>query len=148
MSDCLTTFEVNQIGGFGIFIGTKKAAQNSKWLKKNNIKGVLDVGTENKIAFPNIRYSKFMILDINEAPIEKFFDCGIDFIDLVRKDGNVLVFCESAKSLSTSIVAAWLIKKFKLSLVAAMALIRKFHPIACPNTNFADKLNEFSNQNI
>lgn len=129
-----------KVGNFGIFIGSVDAAHDIQKLRSNNIIGILDIGSGNTKFYKKIRYSTFEISDTIDAPIEKFFDSGVQFIDLVRQNGSVLVISKAGISRSSAIVVAWLMQHYKLTLNAAMTLLRQFHPSALPNSGFIKKL--------
>lgn len=123
-----------KVGNFGIFIGSTNTAHDDKLLRKNGITGILDIGGNNTVFYKGIRYSQFKINGINFA---QFIPAGIDFIDLIRSEtGNVLVICETGISLSSTVVVAWLMGHFNISLNIAMTLMRQFHPLAMPDSGF------------
>ena len=123
-------------------------ARDITTLRSTGVRGILDIGSDNRLFFPGIRYSRFEIDNTDDAPLEKFFDAGIQFIDLVREDGCVLLICKDGRSLGPSILAAWFIKKFKLPLVSAMAMVRQAVPNACPNDGFIRKLDAWYYQQL
>lgn len=50
--------------------------------------------------------------DISSASIIDHFETTFDFIDRVRKNGNLLVHCMAGISRSATIVIAYLMKKY------------------------------------
>jgi len=86
-------------------------------------------------------WKKLAFADASDSKISRFFDESYDYID--RAQGPVLVHCNRGVSRSTSLVIAYLMKKFDVSFDAAFQFVKKKCPRACPEPNFQQELREY-----
>ena len=129
-----------------IHIGSLGTACNAKLLKANGITHILNVsGKPSDLSI----LDTFKCLDnpINDSvsqDILSTFPDNFAFIDDARKsDGKVLVHCMAGISRSVSIVIAYLMYNYKLSVKTAMDQVREFRPCASPNLGFCGQLFKF-----
>lgn len=139
------TFDANEIEP-GLFIGALSATENNEELIKHNISCILSVGMIINNSIGLLDYDRFIIQDNNESDISQYFERGIAFIEknLMRNE-NVLVHCYAGVSRSVTIVAAYLIKKYKINSENALSIINNKRKIS-PNKGFLKQLNIFSNK--
>lgn len=127
-----------------LFLGSLDAAINEEELQKNNINVLLSVGMK----LPNLKltdYEWFETPDTPDAKIDEFFDKGIEFIEKNLEAGNrILVHCFVGISRSATIVAAYLIKKYKISVKEAVERMRRCRQTVNPNEGFILQLENFA----
>ena len=136
-------FDMNEIEP-GLFLGSLIAAKNSVKLAEHGIDCILSVG----MMIPNIiglnDYDRFIITDEPDSDMSEFFDRGIEFIERnLTKNNKILVHCFAGVSRSATIVAAYLIKKYKIDTEQAISMIREKRYIIDPNRGFREQLNTF-----
>jgi hypothetical protein len=123
-----------------LYVGSSNDAQNLKWLKDNSITGILCCAKElnyDELYDKTMNYLKMDITDIEEFPIEDFFEKAIDFLE---KNKRVLVHCVLGMSRSPTIVIAYLIAKKKMLLIDALLYMKKIRDIVYPNDGFLKAL--------
>ncbi|KAG5519395.1 hypothetical protein PMAC_002022 [Pneumocystis sp. 'macacae'] len=90
------------------------------------------------------------ILDKEQENIIDHFEQCIKFIqDCFNADprNKILIFCQAGISRSATIAAAYLMQTLKISKEDAIALIKKTHPSAQPNSGFIEQLQLFEECN-
>lgn len=78
--------------------------------------------------------------------IYRFFDQTYEFIDEGLRDGNVLVHCYAGVSRSTTILTAFLMKKYLWSLNETLFKVKKLRPVIRPNKGFMNQLRKFQSK--
>ena len=78
------------------------------------------------------------------------FPEAVAFIEdcLVTKQTPLLVHCMAGASRSASVVCAYLILKYNLTVKEALELVRSARPIATPNAAFVAQLEEWHKKTI
>jgi protein-tyrosine phosphatase len=129
-----------------IFIGSIGDASSSEFINKNNIKGVLNVASEldRDDATTQCLYKHIKTADSVNQNIRKYFDEAFDFIDSV--DGPVLVHCAAGISRSATIVIAYLMKKYKIPMMAAFDYVKAHRSIINPNFHFIGQLMSYESE--
>ena len=82
--------------------------------------------------------------DIPEFQLAPYFGKSYDFIDRNLLRTNVLVHCMAGISRSVTIVAAYIVRKFKKTSEEALGQIRRKRSIINPNEGFIRQLKLFS----
>jgi len=124
-----------------IFIGNFEGACSFELCQKNNISVIMNLSTKTLRKHPNIRYYAFPIGDLPSEDILSLFKMTCNIIDCHLQAGqNVLVNCNMGVSRSTTIVLAYIMKKTKMELPAALALCRSFRACCNPNPGFIKQL--------
>lgn len=121
--------------GEKIYLGGEESAINLNWLKKNNITNILIVAQRCEILFQNeIIYKVIEIDDDPQENIEVYFDECFKFID--GSLGNVLIHCVSGISRSSTIVIAYLMKKWNKNFQEVFSHVKKQRNQVNPNSGF------------
>lgn len=140
----------------GLWVGNIEASQDSNFLKKNNIKAILNctIHAPNKFSTNKYEYMRIPVEDsLQKEDIElmkEYLPIGVAFIrkHLHLQNNNILVHCMAGKERSCSIVVGYLLKYFKkenkpLSIKKAYEFIIKKRPPAFfggQSYNFHDSL--------
>ena len=130
-----TTYSVTEVLP-GLFISDMYHAQDRKEISSRNILSIVNITDDVPTPFEDVEYLRVPIKDNISVKISTFFEQTFDFIDDARKKGGVLVHCGHGISRAPTIVAAYLMKKYKLGYEQALESIRiKRHGID-PNFSF------------
>ncbi|KAJ4968920.1 hypothetical protein NE237_015621 [Protea cynaroides] len=132
----------------GLFLGSVGAASNKNALKSLNITHILTVANLSALDWsthPNdFIYKTINVADREDTDIAQYFDECLDFIDEAKGlGGGVLVHCFVGRSRSVTVVVAYLMKKYHMSLSQAMEHVRSKRPQAAPNSGFMLQLQNF-----
>ena len=121
-----------------VYLGKSNSARNREVLHDIGITHVLMVGFDLEAAFPDEFVYKHIELDDKEsADIECHFAAAYEFIDDAAKNGGkTLVHCHAGVSRSATIVVAYLMKKYGLSVADAVAECKRGRPCIKPNRGF------------
>jgi len=124
-----------------IFIGNFEGACSYELCQKNNIAAIMNLSTKTLRKHPNITYYAFPIGDLPSEDILSLFKMTCNIIEAHLQAGqNILVNCNMGVSRSTTIVLAYIMKKTKMELAAALALCRSFRACCNPNPGFIKQL--------
>ena len=130
----------------GLYLGSKAHANNLETLRELGVSHVLIVSRDHTTPFAEeMVYCTCYVADSVNSDLTEFFDKAYNFIDSAREGSAtnaVLVHCAGGVSRSTSLVASYLMRKQRISLKAALELIRRVHPAAAPNSAFIHQLME------
>ncbi|XP_019709354.1 dual specificity protein phosphatase 1 isoform X1 [Elaeis guineensis] len=129
----------------GLFLGSVGVAVNKELLKSLNITHILIVAKSLDPAFPNnFVYKKIEVLDTPDTNLQEYFDECFSFIDEARRaGGGVLVHCFAGRSRSVTVITAYLMKKYHMSLSHALSLLRGKRPQIAPNHGFMTQLKNY-----
>ena len=94
-----------------------------------------------EVVLPNYLY--IPAEDVPEFQLAPYFSKSYDFIDRNLLRTNVLVHCMAGISRSVTVVAAYMVRKFKKSSEEVIGQIRRRRPIVNPNRGFIQQLKEF-----
>ena len=109
-----------------LWIGGRSDAQNASFLKKNNVKYILNC-TQTKVdgGVPNFHtkdpyfeYCRLTMMDTASQGLSAYLDTAFEFLERarIREDGNVLIHCNQGVSRSTSMLCAYLMKHYRYDL--------------------------------
>lgn len=111
-----------------------------------NISHILSIGIETP-AFEQTHFvkTKFIpCLDIPETDLKPILEEAIDFIcEVFRLNGKIIVHCNAGVSRSSSVVIAYLMKKFSYSFDFALEFVKHKRPCIQPNRGFIEQLRLF-----
>ncbi|XP_055315684.1 dual specificity protein phosphatase 18 isoform X2 [Sitodiplosis mosellana] len=86
-------------------------------------------------------YLQVPVLDKSDIDISNYFDEVSDLIEQIRQtNGKTMVHCVAGVSRSASLVLAYLMKYWKMSLKGAFELVRTARPQIRPNIGFVRQL--------
>lgn len=126
-----------------VYLGSRLAALDEKWLKEHNITHILTIAIGMKPAFPkSFTYKVIKIKDHQNQNLLEHFDSTYNYIEkaLASGTGNVLVHCQAGISRSASVMIAYLMKSRDLEYNEALSFITSKRSIVCPNLGFRYQL--------
>lgn len=125
-----------------LYLGDINDANNELELKEKNINSIICVAedVQIKLTNSNIKIYKYNLQDSYDCNISLYFD---EIADLINKQDTVLVHCVAGISRSATIVIAYLMKYYGLSLKDAFLFVRKRRNQICPNKEFMKYLFEY-----
>ena len=138
-----------------LFIGNINNVKNTELMNKIGITHFLFIAHNDDNIDHNINKSNHKIITVtNNGHIIRYFDESFVFIDSVLNDNNnnnnnnkIIIFCQFGISLSPSFIIAYLIKKYNLSLMTSLNIIKTKRNII--NTEIYNKqLKIFENINF
>jgi atypical dual specificity phosphatase len=125
----------------GLYLGAVEATEKKEVLCELGISRILSIGREPAAHHDGVDYHHFAIEDEESEPIEALFEKTTSLIEEALNGGRgVLVHCRMGVSRSTTIVAAFLVSRRRLSVDAALAAIKAVRPQVGPLKAFVDKL--------
>ncbi len=125
-----------------IYLADIASAFNKDKMKENGITHILCTVLGLDPTFPDdFIYKNIHTRDASDEEIIKYFDECCDFIDeAIKNDGKILIHCICGVSRSTSIVIAYLIKRYAMAYTEAYRKVKKLRPIIEPNKGFKTQL--------
>ncbi|CAD8065469.1 unnamed protein product [Paramecium primaurelia] len=141
LMDCIVQGQ-NQKGG--LYLGNIESAGNGNLLNFYKIGAILTtMSTQEYIYDGNISFMFIRVDDADFVNLSQYFQQAIDFIDYYRQFTNVLVHCYAGISRSATIVIAYLMKTFKMTLDQAFSYVQQQRPIINPNPGFMKQLQQY-----
>jgi protein-tyrosine phosphatase len=120
-----------------LWLGAYTEASNLKWLVRNNITHILNMGTELDNCFPGkFSYKHVHAKDYESYNLKIHFDDIADWLEQALKSGRVFVHCYRGVSRSTAAVCCYLMKKQNMDFQSAKNLCKIKRPMAYPNSGF------------
>jgi len=117
-------------------IPSKQLAKNLA--KEENVKGVVSLNEDYELQLfaqnkdwsgLGVEFLQLRTLDIFCAPTQENLDRGVEFINRVANTGgSVYVHCKAGRTRSATLVACYLIKKYKLSIEEAVEKMKEKRP--------------------
>lgn len=136
-----------------LFVGGQHAVNNSQRLVELGITHILNVAHGLKLdvaslAQANIKLEYIKGKDVKDYNIRKDFARAFAFIDQARAhpNGRVLVNCKRGMSRSSTIVLAYMMCRYNMTLSAALSHVVACRPIVRPNTGFLVQLALFEDE--
>ena len=139
-----------------LYIGNIKAANNTDFLKKHNICAIINC-TENDAFSDYFKDKSKFRLSIKDSKdknnMDKFKNDIIDSIDFIEDCLNqkkpVFVHCYWGLMRSATVIAAYLIKKYNISKLDAINIIKEQRPMALSSIyNFNEILDYIENKYV
>ncbi|CAF1286667.1 unnamed protein product [Rotaria magnacalcarata] len=134
-----------------VFVGNVHDAQNLDRLNQNGITHIINSTPDLPCLWEKrCQYMRVAVLDLPSENIRKHFDKTFQFIDeaLRQKTNNVLVHCSAGISRSSTIVLAFMIKKYRMTLDDAFTKMRQLRPIVDPNISFIIQLRDWEKSSL
>ncbi len=132
-----------------LYLGNAYNASNFNQLDEFNITSILNITNEIPNYFEeddNFDYIKISIDDTNKESIINHLDMALKFLIETQKkkpNQNILVHCYMGSSRSASIILAYLIKYYHLTLEDALKLLKEKRPVVNINVDFWKDLEIF-----
>jgi atypical dual specificity phosphatase len=129
-----------------LYLGDMFDANNDTDLREKNISTIICVAEGvkvNQLSNTNIQVYKYNLQDTDNCNISVYFD---EISDIIHKQDNVLVNCAAGISRSATIVIAYIMKYYNLTLKQAFLYVRKKRNQICPNKTFMKYLLEYENK--
>ena len=127
-----------------LYIGPCSAASSTSYLNFNSITHVLSIGATPSARVPGVVYHRLPLTDSQTSSIAKTVDAAVTIIDdeTSLEAGNILIHCSAAVSRSPTVVAAYLMIRYKMSLKEALGRLVLARPTISPNAGFLQQLKE------
>ncbi|KLO13176.1 phosphatases II, partial [Schizopora paradoxa] len=129
-----------------LYLGPCTAASSRDFISSNAVTHILSIGCSPSKRFEGVTYQRVALDDSPTSSITKACDVACDFIDdaLNSQQGNgrILVHCKLGISRSSTIVAAYLMRRREMSLRDALRQILQARPQIQPNPGFILQLKE------
>ena len=119
-----------------LYLANEKSIKNKELLREYNIKAILNSAKEIPCYFEeDIEYFHIPVLDSDDMEENnkffKYLEHATHYIKhYLDQNVNVVVHCKQAIQRSPAVIAAYLIKYFKLSMKEAMEFIKTKRPEA------------------
>ncbi|BGP24976.1 tyrosine protein phosphatase yvh1 [Rhodotorula toruloides] len=128
----------------GLWIGDYNASQDHDLLKEHDISCIVSGMRQEYAAAPGIDLHRVSVDDTDSTNIIEHFLPTADFIDAaLSREQNVLVHCQAGVSRSTTLLAAYLMRKLGLNVEQAVERIRSVRPQVEPSEFFLMQLELF-----
>jgi|LakMenEpi03Aug12_release.lakeMendotaPanAssembly.Ray.scaffolds.fasta_scaffold90852_5 protein-tyrosine phosphatase len=129
-----------------LFLGSESKVGNSKWLKKHNIKTVVNATNDLMYRYDNsIKFYMWGMRDLPSENITPYLEKTAKIIDasLKRKEG-ILIHCHMGISRSASLVWYWLAtRKYNGDYKAALIFLQSKRWIVNPNRGFLMQVEKY-----
>ncbi|KAK4294835.1 hypothetical protein Pmani_032546 [Petrolisthes manimaculis] len=128
-----------------VYLGSEWNASNLDELQSNGVGYILNVTKEIDNFFPGtFDYLNIRVYDDEKTELLKHWDKTFKYIAQVKeKDSRVLVHCKMGISRSASVVIAYAMKAFNMSLDEALAVVKKKRSCIKPNQAFCAQLKTY-----
>lgn len=128
-----------------LYLGNLTAATDVKWLRKNKISHILTIDScplpRQIQELPDITLKYIQLTDIPREDILTYFENSYEFIDhAIKSNGNILVHCWYGVSRSATLVIAYIMKKYELTVTDAYDIVKNKRRFVNPNSGFLAQL--------
>lgn len=137
-----------------LYLGGASINLNPKIANYYGITHILNMASEQApnmqlFASPNIRYKHIPADDVLNYNIRYHFEEAFEIIDDARRtNGRILVHCAMGISRSATIVIAYIMSRYNMSLRTSYDYVRSKRPIISPNALFLKLLQDYENELI
>lgn len=128
-----------------VYLGSEWNASNLDELQSNGVGYILNVTKEIDNFYPGtFDYLNIRVYDDEKTELLRHWDRTFRYITQVKeKESKVLVHCKMGISRSASVVVAYAMKAFNMSLDEALALVKKKRSCIKPNQAFCNQLKTY-----
>uniref|UniRef100_A0A0P4WJY8 protein-serine/threonine phosphatase n=1 Tax=Scylla olivacea TaxID=85551 RepID=A0A0P4WJY8_SCYOL len=128
-----------------VYLGSEWNASNLDELQCNGVGYILNVTKEIDNFYPGtFDYLNIRVYDDEKTELLRHWDRTFRYITQVQeKNSKVLVHCKMGISRSASVVIAYAMKAFNMSLDEALALVKKKRSCIKPNQAFCNQLKTY-----
>jgi protein-tyrosine phosphatase len=118
-----------------LYLGDMFSANDELLIKEKNISCIISVAENLKVtnSNPNIKIYRYNLSDDYNCNISLYFD---EISEIINNEKIVLVNCVAGISRSSTIVIAYIMKYYNLSLKDAFLYVRNRRNQICPNKQF------------
>ncbi|CAD8060394.1 unnamed protein product [Paramecium sonneborni] len=147
MDDMTCIIDCGYLGS--LFLGNIESASDIGQLKKHKITSILSICVT-KIPFTVSsqmkQYQHIILEDSENENIYRYFNSSFEFIEKGRQSGNVLVHCMAGISRSAALIAAYLMKKHKMTSKEALQQLERKRWQVYPNDGFVKQLLQYEKE--
>lgn len=130
-----------------LYLGSFENSWDLEQLKNKNIKYILNVSKDLPFIMDALFVKKRIAVEDDSNEMLIHFQDAFSFIDsALEKNENILVHCYAGMSRSTTLVAAYLIHKFKWTTKQSLEFLSEKRPIAKPNEYFLKQLDSYETE--
>ncbi|KAG0711691.1 Protein phosphatase Slingshot [Chionoecetes opilio] len=128
-----------------VYLGSEWNASNLDELQSNGVGFILNVTKEIDNFYPGtFDYLNIRVYDDEKTELLRHWDRTFRYITQVKeKNSKVLVHCKMGISRSASVVIAYAMKAFNMSLDEALAIVKKKRSCIKPNQAFCSQLKTY-----
>ncbi|KAL5553432.1 hypothetical protein UlMin_040833 [Ulmus minor] len=133
-----------------IFLGYAATANNKSALKDLNISNILNVTNCLVPSHPNdFVYKVINVADIEDTNLRQYFEECFEFIDQGKRAGGyVFVHCFVGRSRSMTVVVAYLMKKYRMTVSQALEYVGANEHLLMPVSSDSFKNLNFASQKL
>lgn len=128
-----------------LYIGNDKTARDEKWIRKHNIKLIVNCTYELPNYFiKKIPHLKYIKLELHDNIYEKIKEACIfsyGYIEKALKKGDaVLIHCYAGISRSSTVMIYYMVRHSNKELNCIWTYVKNIYPKAKPNINYRAQL--------
>lgn len=136
---------ISEIINDRLFLGNISHSLSKTILKILGVRRIINISQEIPCSFPDeFEYYHIKISDNPKENLYKYFDEAYQFIE--SSPGPVFVHCRMGISRSSSIVIAYIGKKFNMSFEKVYEIVKHRRHCISPNHGFKDQLKKYLNK--
>ncbi|KAK3101195.1 hypothetical protein FSP39_001661 [Pinctada imbricata] len=131
----------------GLILGSQDIAVDESILKKYHVTHILNMATLIKNMFPDrFVYKTIDLLDVPDTNILPHFDEAFKFIEEGRQARCTLVHCNAGISRSSTVVIAYLMRTYGVTLQVAYDHVKSKRSRIRPNAGFQSQLKAYEKE--
>ncbi|XP_066143713.1 dual specificity protein phosphatase MPK-4-like [Euwallacea fornicatus] len=135
----------------GLFLGSLAAAKDIDTLHKLKISHILTIDTcplpRTILDLSHLKTKFIQLSDLPKEDLLSHFNDTNEFIENALKGGCILVHCYFGVSRSSTVVIAYIMKKYQLSYSEAFERVKAKRHIVFPNQGFVTQLKLYKDMN-
>jgi len=135
-----------------IFLGTQAQAENFKLYEKLNIGACINLSGNSQISMPaSVKALTINIADLPGSDLFSYLEKTTEFIKSSINEiagSNIFIFCKMGISRSSTVLLAFIIAQYKISLLEAVDRVKSCRDIIRPNMGFLRQLNNWEREKL